>query len=89
MQKFKLRNKDLDTLMGIYRNSSMIFIKINQLTLHQFFYAHISQEAMERNEPIPVREANIMTSRVLFWMLARDFLYFLKILMRNGNEKKI
>lgn len=41
MQKFKLRNKDLDTLMGIYRNSSMIFIKINQLTLHQFFYAYI------------------------------------------------
>nr|DAF66631.1 MAG TPA: hypothetical protein [Caudoviricetes sp.] len=78
MQKFKLRNKDLDTLMEIYRNSSMIFIKINQLTLHQFFYAHISQEAMERNEPIPVREANNMTSRVLFWMLARDFLYFFK-----------
>lgn len=78
MQKFKLRNKDQDTLMEICRNSTMFFIKINHLLLYQFFYAHISQKARERNELIPVRKTNIMPSQVFFWMPARDFLYFFK-----------
>lgn len=76
MQKFKLRNKDQDTLMEICRNSTMFFIKINHLLLYQFFYAHISQKARERNELIPVRKTNIMTSQVFFLGASKGFSIF-------------